>query len=94
MKIMDGARVAAAAAVMLAGLGASGCDSGGTEMTTGAIRCEGGNLCKSMGECMGKDGKNACTGMNECAGMGYITATSQADCDAKKAAAAEAAKNL
>jgi hypothetical protein len=88
MDIMKGARIAAAAAAMLAGFTAAGCDGDDTGSSTTGLRCEGGNLCKMMGECRAANGRNACTAMNNCAGMGYVTATDEADCDAKKAAAA------
>jgi hypothetical protein len=94
MDIMKGARIAAAAAAMLAGFTAAGCEGNDASGSTTGLRCEGGNLCKMMGECRGMDGQNACTAMNNCAGMGYVTATDQADCDAKKAAAAEQARTM
>lgn len=93
MDVLKGTRIATAAAMMLVGM-AAGCGNDSTETTTGGIKCEGGNLCAAMGECQAVDGKNACTGMNSCAGMGFVTAKDQADCDAKKKAAAAQAATL
>ncbi len=67
-----------------------------TAMGTEGIECHGGNSCKGKGECGGEG--RSCAGSNSCKGKGWITAKTQAECDAmiakvKKSASKKAKKS-
>jgi hypothetical protein len=69
------ALAAAAAALVLAGVGAT---PSSYAATGGVGHCMGANACKGHGAC--KSASNACKGQNACKGKGFVEMT-KAECD-------------
>jgi uncharacterized membrane protein len=79
--LKEGARIAAAAALILAGAGcASEDDKDPTGASANALVCHGGNECSGMSECAGGPGGSDCAGMNECKGMGWSYVETEEEC--------------
>jgi hypothetical protein len=76
---MNGARIAVAAAALLGNLAGCGDD---TEEQQQAVKCQGINECKNMGDCAGTDG-STCKAMNACKGMGFKEVPTEAACTSK-----------
>ena len=87
-KKMKAALVASAVGGMFLVVGCGGTDNtntnnNNTNSSTKTFKCEGGNSCKGLGECAGKDANGTehdCAGKGDCKGQSWVNTTDEAEC--------------
>ena len=73
MRMLSGASIAAAAALLLV----AGCASS-TKTQSAEVMCSGINACKGQGAC--KSATNSCKGQAACKGQGWLPTASAEEC--------------
>ena len=74
MRVISGASIAAAAALLLV----AGCASSDKATQSAEVQCSGINACKGQGAC--KTATNACKGQAACKGQGWLPTASAEEC--------------
>ena len=74
MRVISGASLAAAAALILV----AGCASNQKPAQTAEVHCAGINACKGQSAC--KSASNSCKGLNACKGQGWVPTASADAC--------------
>jgi len=82
LDLSRGTSIALAVSALLAASGCSGAADDASRSTAEPIKCDGGNACAGLSECVTHDGKSSCVGENACKGVGYVFTQTQAQCDA------------
>jgi hypothetical protein len=74
MRVISGASLAAAAALLLM----AGCSSYDKSAQSAEVQCSGINACKGQSAC--KTASSSCKGLNACKGQGWVPTASAEDC--------------